>query len=143
MNTKYHKRTITLMSAPRSGSTFIWQIMKMIFGKVSSSHDYCKNCEVIVFRNFLDSAISHYRVLNDKPDNFLIKEIEVIDNIKNNYLPYCYAIKKTIDEELGKKLYFVYEFDIKTSSGNNYKKIFQKISQHYEIVLSNKTKKRL
>ncbi len=128
-----------IMSAPRSGSTFIGQILKMVFGGISATHDYNDNYEVIVFRNFLDSAISHYRVLYDKETNFIITDKTVLDKVINDYSKYSNYIKKYVNTDLN-KLYFVYELHIKSSDGNDYDTIFKMIEDYYGIIISNSTR---
>jgi len=128
---------IRMSSSPRSGGTFIYQILEMLTqGKIVRSHEYKKNRNVIIFRDFLDSAISYYRVMNDLYDDFYINDKDVLDKIINNYIPYTSNIVKYVNDGCY-RLYLVYEYDIKTKEGNNYDTIFQKIGQFFNIKIPN------
>ncbi len=131
-----------IMSAPRCGSTFIGQVMKMIFGNINATHDYHSESDVIVFRDFLDSAISHYRVLYDKEKDFIITNKDQLDKIIKDYSKFSGYIRKYVDTDLG-KLYFVYEFHIKNKEGNNYDVIFSKIEERYKVAISDDLKKEI
>jgi hypothetical protein len=130
------------MSAPRSGSTFIGQIFRLIFSSVNGIHNYDENYNVIVFRNFLDSAISHYRVLNDMSKDFVIEDEGVLTKILDDYKIHAQSIVKYVDDPKN-RLFFVYSFDIKNGEGNNYDKIFSKIESHYGITINSELREKI
>lgn len=131
---------IHIMSAPRSGSTFLTQIFKHIFTKVTNTHDYLSHSEIIIFRNFLDSAISLYRVHNDLEDDFFVTDESVLDEIINNYLKYAKYIEHYCFHNMNGKLFLIYEYDIMLNGCNNYDKIFKKIENHFNIIIPQKNK---
>ena len=130
---------IKIMSAPRSGSTFILQIFKHIFKNVEMRHDehYGNTANVIIFRSFLDSAMSLYRVKYGIKNDFVITDIKVLNKVIENYNKYSEAIIWYVSRDY-RALYFIYEYDIKTLEGNNYHKIFNMIEDHFNIKMDNK-----
>lgn len=126
-----------MSSSPRSGGTFIYQIADMLTkGVPVRGHEYEKDRNVIIFRNFLDTAISYRRVMNDLDDDFYINDKDVLDKIINDYIPYTNNIVKYVNDGCD-RLYLVYEYDIKTKEGNDYDTIFHKIEQFFNIKIPN------
>ena len=133
---KYNKQVI-ISSLARSGSTFIYQILTMIFKHVEGSHHYRSNTDILVYRNFFDSTVSNYRVRLDKEKVF-------IDNKKDLYkaidihVPYIHELFR-YQSELGKLLLLSYENDIYLSDcKNNYDVIFRKIEDYFKVKIDNK-----
>ena len=125
-------------SIPRSGSTFIYQILKELFEDVLLTHHYEEGINIIVYRNFLDSIMSHYRVIYEKPDDFIITEKEEIDEAINLDIEFMNQIF-LFENELEDKLILSYENDIFLPDGkNNYKNIFNKFEEFFNIEINNK-----
>ena len=133
-------KKIILSSAPRSGSTFLIQIFKKLFRAVDQGHGYSSGVNVVVFRDFRDAALSTYRVDNNKKgckplnENFTISNPKILSEIFKRYVRYVEMIEKFIDNN-PKVLYFVYEFDIKSKTGNKYETIFSKIEDYFNIII--------
>lgn len=130
-------KKLETMSAPRSGSTFINQILKCIFTNVKNTHDYNQNAEIIIFRNFLDSAISLHRVRYGKENNFIISNKKDIHLIVNDYQKSIAHIKSYFKSLTFKnKMFMVYDYDIMLNGNNNYEKIFKMIEDYFLIKIS-------
>lgn len=125
-------------SIPRSGSTFIYQILKQIFGDVLLTHHYEPGIQIIVYRNFLDSVISHHRVMKYKMDNFIIHSKAELDSAIERGIEFQEQIF-LFENELDGKLILSYEDDIYLPNGqNNYENVFKKIEQHFNINFDDK-----
>ena len=133
-------RPINLVSAPRSGSVFLMQIFKILSANVHTSHRYMPGANVIVFRDFRDSALSLYRVHNNRhgkrlKNDFIIDDARVLNKIIQEYEMYTKMIEQFVGAD-HKALYFVYEFDIKSKNGNKYETIFSKIENYFNTTIS-------
>ena len=132
------RRNMIQFSLPRSGGTFLYQILKMIFSNVKTTHTYAERAEVIVYRNFLDTAVSLHRVEKRLNDDFIINTEEELMFCINRHLRDINELFR-YENIHDNYLIFNYEDDIYLADGqNNYDKIFNKIEKHFNIEITNK-----
>jgi hypothetical protein len=131
-------RVVTQFSLPRSGGTFLYQIFKLIFKDVITSHRHIGNTNIIIYRNFFDSFISFYRIKNDSKSDFIISKKSHLDVYIKLYCEYVNELFKYKNELKG-KLIFEYDKDIYLGEGKNkYEHIFSKIENYFKIKINNK-----
>ena len=99
---------------------------------------YIQNTNILIYRNFLDSAVSYRRVSNDKKNDFIVDTSVELNFVINNYIHYIEELFK-YRSELDKLLIFNYETDIyMPNHKNNYDVIFNKIETYFNIKIDNK-----
>lgn len=129
-----------LYGFPRSGGTFIWNIINYLFGgrvHHQSHHYRLTNSKVIAtYRDFRDCAISWWRVHEGKFDeidkikkanfNDVEKYLDLTKRSINNHL---YEYRKNYNSH--QILYMQYE-----KFYNNFEYIFENISNFLELIIS-------
>lgn len=139
---------ICLYWPPRSGGTFIWQVLTNIFSKVASTHDatYLETDSsiVIVYRDFRDTTVSHWRTqygeydsegkLINHPDRTQL--MKMINGTKGStYRLSLYRNKFWKNE---KALWLKYE-----DFFGNYDYLFKTIEEFFKIELSKEKKEKI
>lgn len=132
---------INFKSAPRSGSTFILQILKELFDVQSIGHNYSNDCNVVCIRNFVDASFSHYRVQKDLDNEFKINDPDELQILFHDYRRWGYIdmIFRFIEdsEQRNKKILFLIYEDITINKANiienDYAKIFDTLEAFFNI----------
>lgn len=133
-------KRISQFSVPRSGSSLISTILKKIFKEVKHYHEYDGGVSVVIYRDFRDSLLSYYRVVNNIKDDFFITEKKEIDEIINNPR----FIQPINDLHKYKKrkgiLFLKYEDFFSNEKKNDFDFIFDRIENHFSINIPNEIK---
>lgn len=137
--------TITIYSVGRSGSTLIRQVVEELFpnADVLSSHDTVNEDTklIIVYRDFRDVLVSHWRVHEDID----------LDMLKNGYKAPEYELDKYINTIL-KRIETGLNVLAKRSNVlllkyelfyNNFNYIFDKIEKHFDVNITEENREQI
>ncbi len=131
---------------PRSGGTFVWQVLSRIFTSVATTHgqEWLTTTKplIIVYRDFRDVALSHWRIVNAQYDDDgnitntpTRKELDTaIKRTKtNSKILYHYKIENNNNPNV---LWLSYE-----KFFNNYDYLFKQIEEFFDIKIPEENKK--
>lgn len=129
-------KKIFMYGMPRSGSTFIRQVLERIFTEVKSRHEFYPNLKgpIIVYRDFRDVMASHWRI-----SHATYQDGEITNKMDLRFLASGILDVKTkiaVFERYSKyrkSLYLRYE-----DFFENYDYLFGKIEEFFDIKIENK-----
>lgn len=143
-------KTVLLFSAGRTGSTFVYQIMKEIFDDVEKLHrsemindfiDKDYDC-VVTLRNVVDAYLSRLRTVycGGDPDLFMkrIKDVSFLFSDMQSYRDELISVKKVFDDYKGRVLALSYEKFI-----NNHDFVIDCFESFFGIEVSEKERSRI